>query len=605
MKYFLSIIIILLSFSVSSADRHVRPTAGGPYGDNDGTTYDNAWSGLPNIDDTELSPGDTLYIDGTFASNENAYSNWTTSGTDGNQITITAYDTADPPVFDGKVSIGGVGSWTAGTTAHWVSIGFRIYIVYEKNGDVYTALDEADESGGTCDYDFTAQGNFCYDAGQLRLYYIPTDGTFSDETVYRARTFLIDFAENVDHINISYITASDYYKGFLFDGHATTSTGDLDDLNFDNLTFTRMRIGIHLFSGYNTSGATHYGVDTATLTNSTFDYCGFAFFISPRTSPAPNGQSSNVTITGNAFTNAGWSNSVAQAINGTNQEWHETTRYGAVGNGYGDQEQVTLFNVQTVTVSRNTFGSGASRGLLFDCQGTANIQAIRVYDNLFTELAYSGLHFTGATAGTGDYEDIQVYRNRFFDVGGGGEGYYGTEQRAAIYVGNVGRRAGDYSTTDQPLLIINNTITDSNRGLMLYGHSVDNVDFKNNIVKDSYHSHVSQLATTITEQTGIDIETNLYYPTDGGCNSTDCFMQGSVENTKRSWSYWTSTSPTHDTTSPTPADPIFDGDYHIGQESPAYNTGDNDAALYNSYGGTIDIGFFEYGVPTSTGTTMN
>ena len=62
-----SVWLILSADGVAARDWFVRP-AGGNYGSENGSSYQNAWDGFANINWDVLGSGDTLYIAGTFTS---------------------------------------------------------------------------------------------------------------------------------------------------------------------------------------------------------------------------------------------------------------------------------------------------------------------------------------------------------------------------------------------------------------------------------------------------------------------------------------------------------------------------------------------------------
>jgi len=96
MKRLLLILLLLWPSLAWGEILYVRPQDGGPYGDDDGTSYANAWDGLDHVvwgtDAGEVGEGDTLYVCGThyYDSGGASYLKITVgaSGSSGNEIVI-------------------------------------------------------------------------------------------------------------------------------------------------------------------------------------------------------------------------------------------------------------------------------------------------------------------------------------------------------------------------------------------------------------------------------------------------------------------------------------------------------------------------------------
>jgi len=92
------LILVVLSTNAAASDWFVRPV-GGEYGDEDGTSYDNAWDGLLNVvwGEGGVVAGDTLYICDTHINtridNDATAYYWSpgASGSEGNYITIKGH----------------------------------------------------------------------------------------------------------------------------------------------------------------------------------------------------------------------------------------------------------------------------------------------------------------------------------------------------------------------------------------------------------------------------------------------------------------------------------------------------------------------------------
>lgn len=153
-KFLIALILTFLFFPIliSATEWYVRP-AGGNYSLEDGTSYDNAWNGLPNIIWSNILPGDTLYMCGAHLVQEPGGITEgkhdviiATSGTQGNPVTIRG----DCPNNDQGVIWGhwidGRYPWTSegnNTYSKPLQAGMsHKYILEDINGTSYTKLTE-------------------------------------------------------------------------------------------------------------------------------------------------------------------------------------------------------------------------------------------------------------------------------------------------------------------------------------------------------------------------------------------------------------------------------------------------------------------------------
>ena len=127
-KVFASIVfLVTMLFAVVgwAADWFVRP-AGGNYGNEDGTSYENAWDGFVNIDWTKIQPGDTLWLDGSATYREELSIG--ASGTVDNYITVRGDYNGQAEIKGSDVITNwsgpdGNGEYTATLASHpWVVI---------------------------------------------------------------------------------------------------------------------------------------------------------------------------------------------------------------------------------------------------------------------------------------------------------------------------------------------------------------------------------------------------------------------------------------------------------------------------------------------------
>nr|NIM03587.1 hypothetical protein [bacterium]NIN92818.1 hypothetical protein [bacterium]NIO18773.1 hypothetical protein [bacterium]NIO73854.1 hypothetical protein [bacterium] len=118
----LSLVWLILSADAAAKDWFVRP-AGGNYGTEDGTSYENAWDGLKSVvwGPGGIEAGDTLYICGTFSQNSEALVELLgvrADGTAGQPITIRGDYPGDPGFLIGAYNV--TTGWTDnGDGTYW------------------------------------------------------------------------------------------------------------------------------------------------------------------------------------------------------------------------------------------------------------------------------------------------------------------------------------------------------------------------------------------------------------------------------------------------------------------------------------------------------
>jgi len=123
---FAVIMVTVLSVDAAASDWFVRP-AGGSYGSEDGSSYQDAWDGLPNVvwGAGGVVAGDTLYVCGFHLRTRTggaAFEYFTpgANGTEGNVITVRGDYPGDPGIV-----------WGAGVMAHeaWVNEGSNTWSI--------------------------------------------------------------------------------------------------------------------------------------------------------------------------------------------------------------------------------------------------------------------------------------------------------------------------------------------------------------------------------------------------------------------------------------------------------------------------------------------
>ena len=155
-------LLLILFFGIASnaTDWYVRP-AGGTYGDENGTSYDNAWDGLMSVDWGEggVTAGDTLYVCGLHIWEEvpspSALSYWTigASGTDENtRITIRGDHPDDQGIIWGvDIQAGDSRVWSSEGSGVWSTTtgNYNDFFFEDVTATSWTILDKITTTTGT------------------------------------------------------------------------------------------------------------------------------------------------------------------------------------------------------------------------------------------------------------------------------------------------------------------------------------------------------------------------------------------------------------------------------------------------------------------------
>lgn len=571
--------------AINTYDRWVCPEGEGR-GEMDGTHPSDCYDGITDLNSTLLKPGSTLYAHGYFSGEYK--SAWAQSGSLGKPITITAYDKANPPTFDGIYELVG---WTeSGTISEmWYhSSASSPYVMLQERGGIFTVLEEVGESGGTCEYVWGATRDWCYDPSEDRIYVMATDGTYDTEKFHRFRLEWANFSTDTSYISVRNVIVKNYTRGFYLNNN-NSSTVALGTFEVDSVTFERVRVGI--------AYVPDNGLDGGNLkfNNNTFDYVGHSILMTP--SYVGPSQISEVEVINNIIENAGLSNSTAQTLSGTvTDEWLMGTRITFAASGFSDAEQVTLGNVSDAIISHNVIGPGKARGIVMDCQYGMDVKDIIIEYNVIKGLTYTGMITFGNSDQLGDeYEGIIIRRNQLIDNGlgidGSDVGWYSDAQRGAM-------RLATTTPFSAANYVVNNSFYGNYRDIRIE-HSSDYIVFKNNILQNDGDpvGYNGAYVFVVTDPTDEGIDYNLYYPITG-CPAGECWY---LLDGYYNWATW---SGTYDTNSPTSADPKYVNpatyDLNLQAESPALNAGIVIAGIIDDYCGSApDLGYIEASCPTN------
>ena len=176
-KFLLILILFLYPLSLSATTWYARPT-GGSYGNEDGTTYADAWDGLLNVvwGGAGVVAGDTLYVCGLNvheATTINGISGQAditpVSGSAGNVITIRGDYGGDAGIIWGAY-LWSISSWTDnGNNVWYISVAISAdldYVFEDILAESWTILDKETSVGDV----ENNTGSFYADNGNSRIY---------------------------------------------------------------------------------------------------------------------------------------------------------------------------------------------------------------------------------------------------------------------------------------------------------------------------------------------------------------------------------------------------------------------------------------------------
>jgi hypothetical protein len=415
---------------------YVRPS-GGSYGDEDGTSYDNAWDGFSHITwgSGGVLAGDTLYVDGTHY---DAYLSVHVSGTAANYVNITSYNTSNLAEFNGGKEIT---AWDGHSgNVYYVHITEKPCIVY--NDDTEMVLLKS--SDATC-----SDGDYYYDTSTGNLYV--KNG--ADYTIYYNTRHQLLYIGNYEYIKISNLKFKNGNAAIYY----ASDTADINNLLIDNCTIDTFLYGIYCRVGGGNTSSNH------AVTNSTLVDCCQGMIFGSRTSNTE--VTENLTITGNSVLYVG-------GVNNGQDDFLDASYYSA------DKEGMGLQNIDTGYVLNNTLSgcSDTAAGIVSWHHANADTDTLIIGNNTVSNFGGQGVSIGGSSGGSGYHRDIKVYENIILNC-------------------EDGIRLSQ--TSDSYNYVVNNVFSGCNYSIRPYDN-FDNFLVKNNISinPDTHHVYVKTAINT-------------------------------------------------------------------------------------------------------------
>lgn len=480
--------LLLLSFLLFFAsdcfakDWYVRP-AGGKYGLENGTSYENAWNGIENIvwGTQAVSAGDTLYICGTHvaAATGAVFGKALmpmASGTPESWITIRGDYQSDKAIVWGAWKDGRAGGLK---TEKWQSLGNGVY--YNETS--------------TWNKLFDSFGVYEDIAGDT---YLKCKAAKSKDEVINSSAAGVYYIENVGN-NVGHIWIKPYNQSTFKDtlrfsgilGYSLVLNGDYSYIKFKNIDFYATDID-HRYPEKEHKNYEFDGCKFISLTN-------VLYFYAPR-------NSTNIT-----FNNC----EIAYAPNGIYVIW-----------SYGQNEYITIQNSHFHDIGKIYSPNGVADGHAI---GIQNNQNFWILNNVFERCGSAIDCHVGALKTQrnivihGNYiEDMRVgYANPYVAPGAGIQ----LEGDNDCPIGNTGNITISYNivincegigigtTRKDSVSIYNNLVANCNHNYAIIGNRADgaSASFHNNIsvYPQQYHVYFNQNCTDI--RFNFQSNNNLFY----------------------------------------------------------------------------------------------
>jgi len=549
----LSLVWLILSADAAATDWFVRP-AGGNYGNEDGSSYQDAWDGLLNVvwGPGGVEAGDTLYVCG-----------------------LHVYDLSNKDNLVAQADI---------TPISGTSESARVTIRGDYSGDAgivwgaYKMSYEAWNNEGNNVWSITLPGDSTYGDWYFEDIGDPTD---SDFTVLDIRTSLAEVQSNPGSFYSSdYLGNSKLYVQCTDSGNPTGRIYDDSwgyDWQINGLTYITF-LNLKLYSPYRfleeNESADYIKWDGCKIAYGLCwlmpfcDGCDYIEVIDCELSWAGNGIY-NISNTNNSPSYYTFSGNYIHDM-GVRSTFQNTDAHSIGIQGGHD-------GVIEDNICENC-GSGPLFYAFTNQESKNNITRRNIIKDMHNLGGASGWGIATICANdaSGDKSGNKFYQNIVINATVGGRFHF--EQEQEVY---------------------NNIFYNCENGLDMYRNYAGlgaNVKLRNNIFFNStlYHIKWYSGATFIT----INFDYNLYYPTEG-----DLFRLGRREMTFTEWQALSKTGLTFDPNS-IAADPLFvdpeNGNFHLWSDSPAIDAG-FDVGLTQDFEGNLtpqgpafDIGAYEY-----------
>ena len=547
-----------------AADWFVRPDEGS-FGNANGESYGNAWSGFGKIKWDKIRPGDNLYICDTHVG---VALSIRTSGAEGQPITIRGDYQGHPGTIVGAGAVF-MDDWKLHDAKHniWERI-FFIQLDYSdwqaferpKTADPVEGIvrlnnvgnKETAGTGEKMDFALWKPGSF-YRNDNI-IYYKPTVGSANDHIYYAGYSDPCIYSLNQHHFNIMSLKvmmgAGSQYGGVitLRNLHHVNLRGISVKWGTYGIVFSPQWADRHIISS-----------DYVTVSNCTISDCRAGIY--------PFGKVNHCLIIDNHI--------------------HDIDQYGYYlywknGRWSGDIHGIALQGGgENLRIERNHIHHIGSEGIFPYGDNNPNgvdVQTLKNFNikyNVVHDIEYLGGSLKPYTS-TGRASAVYYNQNNDFPSEGLSSN---TIAYNVLYNATHGVRMkcnANKNTGKAPWAVYNNVIYNTDVGLSWYStgpanpHNKPGVIFKNNIVMGVKSKHVSIATPTIKEYDQIIFDRNIYYP-----DMTSGFEWPGGAGNFEAWQGWDNGIKRDQHSLST--DPKFvraiDHDFHLEKDSPAIDAG--------------------------------
>lgn len=392
------------------------------------------------------------------------------SGSVGNPIVISSYETGVKPIFSSQI-----------LTASWTLIGSGVYSTTGWSGSIYAFLWEGNKSIAKASSSACSDGQWYYSAGTT--YYKPTSGTPADHVIQYARLYgsTGNYTAGINVSDRSYITITGLQFQRCGEGITSWDSGaGTTGIEIKNCEFYYSQDGVLLLPGANHNS-------NALIHDNYFKWCHNAVrlycTLATKAGETTASQNKNCKIYSNEMDECG-------TIDGTTL-W--SSLYGT------DYEAIGLNNIQNCLIYENYIHGGHQIGVniwnIANQYGRNNL----VYRNHIKDNGYTPISLDGNPASIG-YSGNWIFYNLIINSG---------NASGFTFSQGLSETGMNY--------FVNNTCTGDWAGFKLYTtyNAAMYLTIQNNLffATDIYYSRINGVPTNLL------INNNMYQHKSGGSQS--------------------------------------------------------------------------------------
>jgi len=519
--------LLLLPAMGWAADWYVRP-AGGDYGNEDGTSYENAFDGFSNV--SGLSSGDTLWVCGTHR--ETLTINWS------NAIVRLDYP-SDPGVICGSDRIDGDDSGWSGPDANGE---YSISLSTECNVVIKDGIVMLKGTVGSL-----SPNEWDWDSNTLYIGSDPSGHTFE----VGQRNFLIQFPDSAVS-NFTIIGDGEHKQLCYANRNAISASWDGNTQSYGDLTVENIWFDANASQCIHSDGS--YTFDTVIVRNCKITQNG----------------GEGIYLKNNINTKAIIENNIIGSGTYDNFGWNGGgTAYDGDGIDLGHGYEITIRN----NIIQNINGTG-----ILAQSGDALIEDNTIIEPGIDRTTKCGIYIDPQES----TDEVIVRRNRILMNSSNADGI-----QARAVSGNEIRKEISYNLVVLPMSsakacvtnpvyntryfkILNNTLIGGTHGVYMDGENPISCEIKNNIIKNSTHN----LYFTQSGLSGIQVTHNAFYPVG---SSNDFYVAGTTYTTLSAFESAISTALNN-----MDDDPRLLSTYHLSHNSPCINAGTTISGFYET-----------------------